>query len=122
MTGRDRSFAASHVFPDAGAVPSWRQVREAERAGLALLDVEQLRPHYALTLRRWIASLEANHAAAVAAAGEASYRVWRLYLAGAAARFEQGGIGVVQVLAGRGLPDPPLPLGRRWMDPEPVCI
>jgi cyclopropane-fatty-acyl-phospholipid synthase len=114
-TGHDRSFAAKHVFPDGGLVPAWRHVREAETHRLHVVDLEQLRPHYALTLRRWVERLERNRTAAIAAADEPNYRVWRLYMAAAAARFELGHLGVVQLLASRGHPS--LPLGRQWMLP-----
>jgi cyclopropane-fatty-acyl-phospholipid synthase len=110
----DRTFVATYVFPDGGLVPAWRAVRELEHAGFELLDVEQLRPNYALTLRHWVRRLEANRAAAVAAASEADYRIWRTYMAGSAVSFEQGSIGVVQVLGSRGHR---VPLGRAWMLP-----
>ena len=64
-------------------------------------DVENLREHYTRTLRAWVSNLERNRAAAVAAAGEASYRLWRLYLAGSAQGFNSGRIGVYQSLFAR---------------------
>ncbi len=118
-SGRERTFVSRHVFPDGGLVPAWRLVREVERGGFALLDVEQLRPHYALTLRQWVARLEANHDVAVAAASETAYRTWRIYMAASALSFEEGDLGVVQVLGVNGRhPRQPLPLGRTWMTPE----
>ena len=118
-TGRERTFLGAYVFPDGGLVPAWRIVREIERGGFEVLDVEQLRPHYALTLRRWLRSLEAHHDQAVAAASEADYRVWRAYMAGAAHSFECRSLGVVQVLGHKPGParaDPPF--GRSWMLPS----
>ena len=72
-----------------------------ERAGLEVRDVESLREHYALTLRRWVANLEAHREEAVRLVGEGRYRVWRLYIAASARRFEAGQIEVHQVLAVR---------------------
>jgi cyclopropane-fatty-acyl-phospholipid synthase len=118
-TGREHTFANAYVFPDGGLVPLWRLASEIERGGFELVDVEQLRPQYALTLRRWIANLEATHDRAAAAASEADYRIWRAYMAGSADGFENGTFGVAQVLARvRAGGGPALPLGRRWMLPD----
>ena len=115
-TGRERTFVSAYVFPDGGLVPAWRAVQSLQRGGFEILDVEQLRPHYALTLRRWIANLQDHHDAAAAAASEADYRIWRAYMAGSAYSFASGSLGVVQVLCRKpGGADPPL--GRAWMLP-----
>lgn len=83
-----------------------------EQAGFEVIDAQQLRPHYPLTLRAWIERLEANHEAAAAAASETDYRVWRAYMAGSVRGFETGGLGVVQLLGSKGAD---LPLDRSWM-------
>ena len=114
MTTDEDSFVAHYVFPDGGLVPAWRTVREVERTGLEVLDVHQLRRHYALTLRAWIARLETRHAEAVTAASETDYRIWRAYMAGSVVGFETRDLGVVQVLAGR---DWRAPLDRGHMQP-----
>ncbi len=69
-----------------------------ENAGFEVRVVESLREHYALTLRQWIANLESNWDAAVALVGAGRGRTWRLYMAGSAVGFEEGGLGVHQVL------------------------
>jgi len=89
-------------------------VRATQRAPLGLLDVQLLGPSYALTLRRWIASLEAAHDEVVAVASEADYRIWRVYMAASAHSFATGSLGVAQVLSGR---EATVPLGRDWMLP-----
>jgi cyclopropane-fatty-acyl-phospholipid synthase len=58
-----------------------------------------LREHYARTLRHWVTNLETKWDDAVAAAGEARARVWRLYMAGSAMNFEAGRTNIHQVLA-----------------------
>lgn len=117
-TGEGRSFVSTYVFPDGGLVPAWRAVREMQAAGFELLDVEQLRPSYALTLRHWVRRLEAGHEAAVAAASETDYRVWRAYMAGSSVAFAAGRIGVVQLLGVRAVDGRhDVPFGRRWMLP-----
>ena len=94
-------FINRYVFPD-GELDSVANVQRAmEDAGFEILDVECLRPHYALTLRRWVARLEAHRDAAVREVGEQVYRVWRLYMAGCALQFEQGDTGVYQILLAR---------------------
>ncbi len=89
---------ARFIFPDGELVAVSDALGAAERAGFEVRDVENLREHYARTLRAWVANFERNRAAAVAAAGETSYRVWRLYLAGSAQGFTVGRIGVYQSL------------------------
>jgi cyclopropane-fatty-acyl-phospholipid synthase len=63
--------------------------------------VESLREHYALTLRRWVANLEAEWDHAVDVAGEGRARVWRLYMAASACNFEAGRTEIHQTLAVR---------------------
>ncbi|MFT3855792.1 MAG: class I SAM-dependent methyltransferase [Ilumatobacteraceae bacterium] len=67
-------------------------------AGFELRDVEQLREHYGLTLRAWVANLEASWPRAVELVGEGRARVWRLYTAASALSFEAGVIGARQSL------------------------
>lgn len=111
-----RSFVSTYVFPDGGLVPAHHTIREIQRAGFELLDVEQLRPHYARTLAHWVANLEAAADEARALGGEARYRTWRAYMAGSVEGFRSGDLGVVQVLAGKDLVA--LPPGRGWMQPR----
>jgi cyclopropane-fatty-acyl-phospholipid synthase len=112
--GRSRpTFVSTYVFPDGELLPIEEVVGVAERAGLEVRDLESLRTSYALTLRNWVANLEANKNAAVDAAGERVYRIWRTFMAGSALSFERARIGVYQLL----LADPARPwsYGRDWM-------
>ena len=70
----------------------------AERAGFEVRDVENLREHYALTLRHWVNRLEARRDEAIKATDEVTYRTWRLYMAASAYAFEAGRINVNQTL------------------------
>jgi len=81
-------------------------------ARLDILDVESLRPHYALTLRHWVSRLEEKRAAAIATAGPERYRIWRIFMAGCAHAFDTGLLDLHQVLAAKRLPDGPAP--RPW--------
>ena len=87
------------------------------KEGLEPCDVESLRPHYARTLWEWVDRLDHNRAAAVAAASEKIYRVWRIYMAGSAHAFERGWLSVYQVLAGKPRADGALevPLTREYI-------
>lgn len=94
-------FINRYVFPD-GELDTVSNVQIAmERCGFEIHDVEALRPHYALTLRHWVERLEKNRAEALEYVPENVYRVWRLYMAASALHFENGDIGVYQILTSR---------------------
>jgi len=93
-------FINNYVFPD-GELARISEVSLAmEQAGFEVLDVESLRRHYAMTLRHWVKALEQNREAAIAESSDATYRLWRLYMAGSAYFFDQGSINVYQLLVG----------------------
>jgi cyclopropane-fatty-acyl-phospholipid synthase len=96
---RQRSFIDAYVFPDGELAPIGTTVSLLEGAGFEVRDVQALREHYARTLRAWVANLEAGWPAAVRLTSPGRARVWRLYMAASALAFEQGRIGVNQVLA-----------------------
>ncbi|WP_255950307.1 SAM-dependent methyltransferase [Streptomyces odontomachi] len=92
-------FIDAYVFPDGELAPVGTTVGLLERAGFEVRDVESIREHYALTLRRWVANLEAGWRTAVRLTSPGRARVWRLYMAACALSFERNRIGVNQVLA-----------------------
>ena len=92
------SFSQEYIFPDGELVPVSEANLIAEAAGFEVRDVEDLREHYALTLRNWVRRLEDHHAEAVALVGESVYRTWRLYLSFCAIQFENWQIAVNQSL------------------------
>jgi cyclopropane-fatty-acyl-phospholipid synthase len=95
---RRRSFVGRYVFPDGELLDVGDVVLAMERAGFEVRDVESLREHYVRTLRSWVENLETHWDEAVAAVGLERARVWRLYMAASANRFEQGELAVHQVL------------------------
>jgi len=95
---REGSFIEQYVFPGGDIPPLPIMLRAAESAGFEIRDVENLREHYALTLRHWLGKLETHHAEALSFVDEATYRVWRLYLAGSVHGFRRGHIAVYQTL------------------------
>jgi cyclopropane-fatty-acyl-phospholipid synthase len=95
---RSSRFIDRYVFPDGDLLSIETAVRVARSAGFEVIDVQSLRPHYALTLAAWVARLEASWDAAVAAAGEEVARTWRLYMSAARLGFERGDLDVCQLL------------------------
>ena len=91
-------FIDTYVFPDSDLVTVDEVIGLAEDAGFELRDAESLRTSYALTLQHWVNNLETNRKAAVAAADETTYRIWRIYMAGAAVAFDVGAVSVYQLL------------------------
>ncbi|MBA4865386.1 class I SAM-dependent methyltransferase [Streptomyces sp. PSKA54] len=92
-------FIDAYVFPDGELQPVGTTVGLLEQAGFEVRDLESIREHYALTLRRWVANLEAGWPAAVKLTSPGRARVWRLYMAASALSFERNRIGVNQILA-----------------------
>lgn len=92
-------FLDRYVFPDGELHEVGSVISALQDRGLEVRHMENLREHYALTLRRWVANLEANWDDAVAETGEGRAKVWRLYMAGSAVLFEDNRIHVDQVLA-----------------------
>ncbi|MFK4224257.1 class I SAM-dependent methyltransferase [Streptomyces sp. NPDC019890] len=92
-------FIDRYVFPDGELAPVGSTVTLLEQAGFEVRDLEAIREHYALTLRRWVANLEANWRQAVHHSSPGRARVWRLYMAACALSFERNRIGVNQILA-----------------------
>lgn len=80
-------------------IPSLGQITQVfEPQRLAIQDVENLRPHYALTLRHWLQRFD-EHVADVEAMFDAAFvRAWRLYLAASLAGFTRGDLQLFQVV------------------------
>ncbi|WP_395360953.1 class I SAM-dependent methyltransferase [Streptomyces sp. YH02] len=94
-------FIDAYVFPDGELAPMGRTLSTLEDAGFEVRDVEAIREHYALTLRRWVANLEREWERAVRLTSPGRARIWRLYMAASAVSFERNRIGVNQFLAVR---------------------
>jgi len=60
--------------------------------------VESLREHYILTLQNWVRRLEAHAFEARKLTNETAYRIWRVYMAGAADAFRAARINLHQTL------------------------
>lgn len=95
------SFMQAHIFPDGELEPIADTLVAAEAVGFEVRDVENLREHYARTLRLWLRNLEAQSRRAVEVAGEGRFRTWRLFLAASAQGFAAGRTEVFQALLAR---------------------
>jgi cyclopropane-fatty-acyl-phospholipid synthase len=98
---RFNGFLDRYVFPDGELHAVGTVVSIMEEAGFEVRHVESLREHYALTLRAWVANLEANWDDAVEAAGPGRARIWRLYMAASALNFEASRSSIHQIVAVR---------------------
>lgn len=109
-------FIESYIAPDMSMRPVGRTVDLLEDAGLEVRDVHALREHYVRTVHAWYNTFEANWDSVVDMVGEEVARVWRLYLVGGALAFEEGRMGVDQILMVRRADDGTsgLPWVRSW--------
>ncbi|MBV8994476.1 MAG: class I SAM-dependent methyltransferase [Pseudonocardiales bacterium] len=95
------AFIDRYVFPDGELAGAGRIITEAQNSGFEVRHVENLREHYALTLKQWNANLVAHWDDCVAEVGEPTARVWGLYMGASRLSFERNGIELHQVLAVR---------------------
>ena len=102
-------FIEKYIFPGGELLHVSHVLRELATSGLEMVDVENLRPHYARTLWAWSDGLESRldeaqrvlETTGTARDAGQVLRAYRLYLAGCAMCFERGWIGLHQVLATR---------------------
>lgn len=101
--GRDRPspmnpWIERHIFPGA-CPPSLSQMMQIfEPYEFSVLDVENLRLHYAQTLAHWLQRFEKNAERVSEMFDQSFVRTWRLYLAGSQAAFRSGDMQLFQVL------------------------
>ena len=92
------SWITKHIFPG-GHIPSLSEMMSVfEPQKFSILDVENLRPHYARTCATWLNNFEAEADTVAEMYDEEFVRKWRLYLAGSSAGFESGTLQLYQVL------------------------
>jgi cyclopropane-fatty-acyl-phospholipid synthase len=95
------AFIDRYVFPDGELTGSGRIITEMQDVGLEVRHEENLREHYALTLKGWCHNLRTNWDECVREVGEGTAKVWGLYMAGSRLSFERNEIQLHQVLAVR---------------------
>jgi cyclopropane-fatty-acyl-phospholipid synthase len=100
--GRNRpahfsTWIRKRIFPGAYA-PALREAVEIfEKHEYSVLDVENLRQHYALTLEHWLQLYERSADRVIELFGPEFFRAWKLYLAGSLASFRIGHLQLFQV-------------------------
>ncbi|MCS0605855.1 cyclopropane-fatty-acyl-phospholipid synthase family protein [Streptomyces sp. LP11] len=98
-------FIEAYIAPDMHMRPLGETTGLLEAAGLEVRHTESLREHYVRTVAAWHRTLEARWAEFVRLVGAETARVWRLYLVGGALAFEEGRMGVDQILSVRPGPE-----------------
>jgi cyclopropane-fatty-acyl-phospholipid synthase len=91
------AFTRKYIFPG-GYIPALSEtVAASERFRMIATDVENLRLHYAKTLREWYKRTVAHKEQIEALYDARFYRMWCFYLAGATSAFENGGLCNYQI-------------------------
>jgi len=116
-------FIFRYVFPDGELEGPGHLVSQMHDAGFEVRHSENLREHYALTLAAWCANLAEHWDEAVAEVGDATARVWRLYMAGSRLGFEQNQIQLHQILGVKlgQHGESGMPLRPDWEPPPPAA-
>ena len=106
--GRNRpepmnAWIRTRIFPGAYPPTLFEMVEGVlEPWDLSVVDVENLRLHYARTLKHWLDRFDAAASRVAAMFDERFVRAWRLYLAGSQAAFLAGSLQLFQVVFARG--------------------
>ncbi|MGI8900874.1 MAG: class I SAM-dependent methyltransferase [Nocardioides sp.] len=95
------AFIDRYVFPDGELTGSGRIIATMQDVGLEVRHEENLREHYALTLKGWCQNLVDNWDECVSEVGEGTAKVWGIYMAGSRLAFDRNEIQLHQVLGVR---------------------
>ena len=106
------TFISRYVFPDGELHPIADLMTAMQSAGFEVRDVESLREHYPITLRRWVSNLLSHRAEAEQLVGPERARTWHLYMLASANAFDNAELGLYQVLGARADGPHGLPLTR----------
>lgn len=101
--GRNRAermdpWIERHIFPGAYIPALTEMMGIFETSGFSILDVENLRMHYAKTLEHWLVRFDSAHERISEMYDRNFLRAWRLYLAGSLASFTTGDLQLFQVV------------------------
>ena len=91
-------WTRKRIFPGAYCPSLQESMEVLESQNYSVLDIENLRQHYAKTLEHWLARFESEFDEVVREHGMDFARMWRLYLAGSIASFRAGNLQLFQVL------------------------
>jgi cyclopropane-fatty-acyl-phospholipid synthase len=107
-------WIARHIFPGMYLPTIGELSNEMALAGLRITDVENLRPHYAMTIDHWARRFEKNVETIRGMFDERFVRMWRMYLNSACAAFKYGDLNLWQITFTKGFTED-VPLTRRYM-------
>ena len=113
-------WVEKYIFPG-GYLPTLPEIfTHLSERDLRIWDVENLAPHYRLTLDHWSERFERVVPKVLERFDERFVRMWRLYLRVSSAAFREGVVEVHQILVSRGQPEE-LPLTRNdiYKEQEP---
>ncbi len=105
--GRNQSrymnaWIEKRIFPGAYP-PTLKEMMDVfEPQNFSVLDVENLRLHYAKTLQQWLQRFDQNEATVQSMFDQNFVRAWRMYLAGSISAFLFSSLQLFQVVAARG--------------------
>ncbi|HZL87984.1 MAG TPA: cyclopropane-fatty-acyl-phospholipid synthase family protein [Pirellulaceae bacterium] len=100
--GPTSSWIERRIFPGAYPPALREMVEILEPHDFSVLDVENLRLHYAQTLRHWLERFEQHVGTIGQMFDERFVRIWRLYLSGSMVAFQTGGLQLFQIVFARG--------------------
>ena len=104
-------WVEKHIFPG-GYIPTLPEIiTHLAARDFRVWDVENLAPHYRLTLDHWSERFDRVVPTVLEKFDERFVRMWRLYLRASSAAFREGVVEVHQILVSRGQPSG-LPLTR----------
>ncbi len=106
-----------NIFPGAEPPALSEFVQLFESAGLVVFDLENLRQHYAMTLRHWLNRFEAHAEEVQHMYDEQFTQMWRVYLAASQASFASDSLQLYQLLVHHRTATQ-LPMSRKWLYPE----
>jgi len=92
------TWIRKRIFPGAYAPTLSEAAHMLERHGYDILDVEDLRLHYARTCEHWLRRFENSHGQVSAMYGNWFTRAWQLYLAGSIAGFATDTLQLFQLV------------------------
>ncbi|WP_166257340.1 SAM-dependent methyltransferase [Marinobacter salicampi] len=123
--GRNRpmlmnAWIEKRIFPGAYPPSIGEFMAVCEAGEFSVLDVENLRLHYAHTLEDWFTRFQNHEDRVTELYDEHFTRAWRLYLAGSMAAFRAGGLQLFQVVFTHG-DNNSLPSNRHHLYTKPAA-
>ena len=115
------AWIEKRIFPGAYP-PTIREMMDiCEPYNFSVLDIENLRLHYAETLRHWLERFKESEENIVEMFDERFARAWQLYLVGSIAAFQYGSLQLFQMVLARG-EDNTIPASREHQYQEPLLL